>query len=448
MKDIHVTDRKIEDILAHAQEIRMTQEEKSAVLSRALASIEKIESVHALNMEEATAVTGAAAGKGSIKTTFFSAWNSYVSTKKFVPALTVMALCLLTGGASIEAEKSLPGDSLYPIKVDLNEQVANLAAVTPQEKAQAALDAANQRLIEAAILSSRGELTAENNSIIQEQLSKQAGEVHNQVEALVATNDPQAAQEIAVSFESNLKAQELILEKISTDQASSSLLMASSTASSTPDSNISHILDLLSAVRDTLATTTSARVSLQAREVYADGGDRSKVEARYSDLLSGITTEQQTLDDALQNGSGLSVSTASTSAAYIAEATKLSLDAKNMLDVGLNASALVSVQQAEQLLTNADSLIAADINASAELKSVVNAAFSNVPITVGQDTSAEVKDIDTLQQDGDATSTATSTISSNSNATSTDSGLTGAGSSGLNATSTGTSASSSFSVTI
>jgi len=63
---------------------------------------------------------------------FFS--FSFIRSKRvLVPAFAIILL-LLGGGTSYAAQRALPGDILYPIKINVNEKIADLMAVTKEAK--------------------------------------------------------------------------------------------------------------------------------------------------------------------------------------------------------------------------------------------------------------------------------------------------------------------------
>ncbi len=73
-------------------------------------------------------------------------WYMYFQSHIAVTAFTL--LVFMTGGSSVVAEKSFPGDALYGVKTGVNEQVLGLFAVSSQSKAQWQVTLADRRLQE------------------------------------------------------------------------------------------------------------------------------------------------------------------------------------------------------------------------------------------------------------------------------------------------------------
>src|SRR5262245_60533234 len=74
-----------------------------------------------------------------------------------MPIFLALAL-LFTGGVSFAAEKTVPGDLLYPVKVGVNEEVRGWVALSDHAKASWDARVASRRLEEAEELAARTEL--------------------------------------------------------------------------------------------------------------------------------------------------------------------------------------------------------------------------------------------------------------------------------------------------
>ncbi len=344
---------KFDTLIDKLKGLKMTSEEKTDVYNRALSVIESIETAHQNTFHNPK----------PIKSTFVSAWTLYIQERKFVPTLVIAAVLLVTGGTSLWAEKSLPGDSLYSLKLNVNEQIQGLAAVTPEAKAKFALEVTDKRLKEVAILSSQGKLDNQTRKIIETQLAKQAGQVQNQVASLVAVRNVKAAQEVAVNYESSLKAHELILQKISSTQASTSDLAP-------------HIGSIIDTVRTELATSTESRLTLQTDELISDANNKDKVVERLS-----VSKEKRIGLNNLIIKSTLSAKTVTVISAYNAQINQYITDAEYFVSEEQYPLALAKLQQVDQLISDAEAIISADVSTSVGLKFIVNEALSTATTT-------------------------------------------------------------------
>ena len=361
---------KFDILIQNMQSVKMTSAEKTDVYNRALSAIESIEETHknVLHVHK------------PVPSTFMNAWATYVQERKFVPTLIMASILLITGGTSLAAENALPGDYLYSLKVNINEKIQGFAAVTPEAKAKFALEVTDKRLKEVALLSSQGKLDDSTRRIIEVELAKQAGQVQNQVASLVAVQNVKAAQEVATNYESSLKAHELILQKISSTQASSSDLST-------------HIDSIIGTVQTEIATSTEARLTLQNDELNLDSFNKEKVSKKLVDSKGKLNE----LNDLISK-STISGKTSVVITTYISQTTQYITDADYFIKTERYPFALAKLQQVDQLVSDAEAIINADISTSASLKFIVNEAFSNATTTFN------IKVIEV------ATSTATTTI--------------------------------------
>jgi hypothetical protein len=361
---------KFDILIQDMQKHRMTSDEKTDVYNRALSAIESIESTHEnlLHVHK------------PVQSTFVSAWTTYIHERKFVPTLIMASLLLVTGGTSLFAESALPGDYLYSLKLNVNEEIQGLVAVTPEAKAKFTLEVTDKRLKEVALLSSQGKLDESTRKIIEVELAKQAGQMQNQVASLVAVQNIKAAQEVATNYESSLKTHELILQKISSTQASTSDLST-------------HIDSIISTVQTELATSTESRMTLQNSELTLDSNNKEKVEKKF-------TESKHKFDDlnSLISTSKLSGKTSTVISAYIAQTNQYITDAEYLFKQEQFPLALAKLQQVDQLVSDAEAIVNADVSTSVALKFIVNEAFSNATTTFD------------IKADIIATSTATTTL--------------------------------------
>lgn len=103
-----------------------------------------------------------------------------------IAGLLIVALGGSSAGAASLAEHALPGDLLYPIKVNVNEEVRAALASTPEKKADVALARAERRIDELNTLSARGELSEEIQTEIDNRIDEH---VHDaEAETVLAEN--------------------------------------------------------------------------------------------------------------------------------------------------------------------------------------------------------------------------------------------------------------------
>jgi hypothetical protein len=378
----------------------MSADDKSEVFKRISLVVDKIEAVssefHKAPVLSPFSNNKSISDAGRFGGRFASNILIYFKQRKFVPSLVVVLLLTVTGGISAFAEDSLPGDYLYLLKVNVNEQVKGVVAVTPEAKARLAVETTERRLQEAVILSSQGKLTDEKKQIIQGQLSKNATDVKNSVADLVASNNISAAQEVSTNFEASLKTHELILATLTknaedADVSTTTLAVASSTldtassteasvvavasstkSTSTPQIGVNQtavtavaqpINTLMQDIRQEINSNTKVREELSLREIStatnpAKIEDKIKsVKTKYADL----SYQRKTLTDLSPASIKLFDSYLLTASSTIAEA-EASLRANDLV------KSMTALQQAVKSMSDSDSLLSIELNSKPEVR--------------------------------------------------------------------------------
>ncbi len=121
----------------------------------------------------------------------------------FSRAMVAVALILVlgTGTATYAAEASLPGDLLYPVKVNVSEPITGVFAFTPSAKAEWHARVAEARLAEAETLTERGTLTEDTSVALSNDFNAHAAAVTD-ITTTIRESDPVSAQDIDTLFQS------------------------------------------------------------------------------------------------------------------------------------------------------------------------------------------------------------------------------------------------------
>src|SRR5579872_4017446 len=103
-------------------------------------------------------------------------------SRKVYVALTCLLIVSLSGGMAFAAEGALPGDVLYPIKKDVNENVLRaINSASPVASANLETQIMQTRLTEAEELDKEQKLNDANKAIIQKNILAQEGRVEQAV---------------------------------------------------------------------------------------------------------------------------------------------------------------------------------------------------------------------------------------------------------------------------
>lgn len=188
-----------------ARDIRLSAQEKQAMRVRLY------EAMHASPLSAAHDVPlKPALGRPSPYFFFSPRWAT---------ALAVVLVMVLSSGTAFAAQGALPGDVLYAVKVNVNENIQTALATTPQQKAQVNASLAEERLQEAEMLAAQGKLDATTSSQLAANFDEHAQAAQTIADHL-QTNDPAAAAQISTQFDSSLAAHAAILTELGDDSGS------------------------------------------------------------------------------------------------------------------------------------------------------------------------------------------------------------------------------------
>lgn len=144
------------------------------------------------------------------------------------PALTLSVVLLVVVGGSVTAFAavgSLPGDTLYPIKVDVIEPVRGFMAASPRAKAVWHASVIETRLNEVEELAKKDELTHESVEKSRERFDRSIQEAQLKIQE-VSHSDPVAANEIDELLEESINSHEKVLKEVELLSSSTSAIEA------------------------------------------------------------------------------------------------------------------------------------------------------------------------------------------------------------------------------
>ena len=149
-------DKELKDIINKAKEVRLSAEDKAQVRENLVTFMNK--EVEGVRNEELVRHSN----------WHPKIWFSFAR----VPAMAVLSVFLVTG-VSFAAEGSLPGDTLYPVKVNFNEEFQSLIAFSPESKAKFEIKRAERRLEEVERLALHNKLETHWKGNLEVRLEKQ-----------------------------------------------------------------------------------------------------------------------------------------------------------------------------------------------------------------------------------------------------------------------------------
>lgn len=132
-------------------------------------------------------------------------------------SLIIAIIFLLTGGAGVvrAASNSLPGDSLYSMKVDVIEEVQGLLIARNENRINWEIERTERRLNEATTLAKEGNLDQSKSDLIVSKIEQHTTTINKKTDE--EENNPDLKQQTHQKLESSLRAHEVVLKVVTND---------------------------------------------------------------------------------------------------------------------------------------------------------------------------------------------------------------------------------------
>lgn len=128
--------------------------------------------------------------------------------------IALVIILLLGGGTSAAAETSLPGDLLYTVKINVNENIRSMLAVSAESQARWDTRRVEKRVEEAEKLAEENRLDEKNTLELQANLDAHVKDLENNVAKLSDKKDFNAAADVNSDFGASLDAHQEILVRL------------------------------------------------------------------------------------------------------------------------------------------------------------------------------------------------------------------------------------------
>lgn len=244
------------------------------------------------------------------------ALNTLFHARKIMSACALMVVLVFI---PFVAEQSLPGDTLYPVKVRFNEEIQSQLLSSPYEKIQWETERVGRRVAEAQILLAEGKLTKENADTLNETARLHTDALKTQL-AEFRADDATGATVAEVALESALDVQSAVLDAEIAHEASST---------SPNEGGVSDLAAIVREARDGVVASGIGAVG-STTEIYAQLTERistnkTRIETLSQSFSGELTDEQQTSLQGYLTNIDTTIATAQTASTTDIDTTVVSL---------------------------------------------------------------------------------------------------------------------------
>lgn len=179
-----------------------------------------------------------------------------------IPA--ILSFLVIFGGAGISfaAEKALPGDILYPVKIGVNEEVRGLLAVSDENKVKWLTKVAERRMEETETLAKENRLDQKAQEKIERSFDENTKKIQEKLKVIGDKNNANTAEDVSNNIENTLDRHEKILQKLSEDKSESR-------------KEIDSVLENVKSFRDSIRNSREG--SERKRKGREDNNDENKI---------------------------------------------------------------------------------------------------------------------------------------------------------------------------
>jgi len=143
-------------------------------------------------------------------------YNSFFTTHRvLIGSISAFILLIgITGGTSRVAQYSLPGDLLYPVKINLNEKLESFMSFDIEAKALIELKHLDTRLMEAETLDTANKLDGTRKKDVESQFKQDLRSTINHINSLQSEGDTKKANKVKINMENSLNKYKGVVDKI------------------------------------------------------------------------------------------------------------------------------------------------------------------------------------------------------------------------------------------
>ncbi len=198
-----------------------------------------------------------------------SPYTSHIHIFSRLAALSLIAVILGGGGISAAASKALPGETLYKVKIHVNEEVKGFFAVTPKQKLVFQEARLEERFKEIRFLAQTPSENIEAPKELAQAIQKQTDDIKQTIDEIQEPKESPTKEEVAVSEVAEETSQK-VTDSLEVHEA---LLTQGEETDSNGEELASVLLPALSDAKDTLeeAIPTVTNIPTEEKPIESNG---------------------------------------------------------------------------------------------------------------------------------------------------------------------------------
>ncbi len=156
----------------------------------------------------------------------------------FLPLIIAAAIAVSGSIGVYQADNSLPGDALYPVKIHLNENMKHLSAVGAAAEAKVSQELIVRRAQEARALQAEGRLDAQAKATLSQEMKEEVEAWHENTNKLSVDGNATAQAEAKSTIDMYNRTYGDVFQMLNVSFAGSSNTDVSGSASGTTNTNM------------------------------------------------------------------------------------------------------------------------------------------------------------------------------------------------------------------
>ena len=137
--------------------------------------------------------------------------------RHYTAFVSMILVFILGGSVVVEAENSLPGSTLYSMKINITEPIRGMIKIQPEDKVEWQAEKVARRIEEAEILAVQNKLDDKKREKIEKLFEKSISDFDNSIKDIATSSTKERVKEIESNFNNRMSAHSKVVERVDED---------------------------------------------------------------------------------------------------------------------------------------------------------------------------------------------------------------------------------------